>query len=494
MLAGCSTTPAFAPTVAPEAPVAFKEGGQRWINLAPAEGQARGTWWRAFSDPVLDDLVARASAGNTSIQAAARAARRGARAAARRQCRPAAASRREPRRSARHDPAGPRRAARPGRQPRPDRPVRVVGARLLRQADQDAQRRGARRAVARGAVAEHPARRAVRCRAGLLRPARDRRRPRARAPDRGSLPGHAAPDGTPLRRGRRRRARPRARAGRSGRDEVAGARARPRSRGARTRARGAAGRGAVRLLAGRGRLVWRAADHPRRRAERGARAPPRRRRGAAVDAGRGSARRRVAPRVVPRHRLDRQWRCRIDGHRRPVRLVGARVGHRRADVAARVRRRPPRGRRAERERAMGHRRRGLPRAGARRVPRRRGPAVLAAPARRPGRRAEGGRRRGDARDGAVRHALPQRPRQPARAARRAPHRTREPPRRGAGARRAVRRHDRPDPRARRRLERRPPAAPTAAASAAHPPLAGLAAGRFSRGQVLRCDDPEQRST
>ena len=42
VLAGCSTTPAFAPTVAPDAPAAFKEGGERWINLAPAGAQPRG--------------------------------------------------------------------------------------------------------------------------------------------------------------------------------------------------------------------------------------------------------------------------------------------------------------------------------------------------------------------------------------------------------------------------------------------------------------------
>ena len=71
VLAGCSTTPAFAPTVAPAAPAAFKEAGERWVNLAPTGAQPRGEWWRAFSDPVLDDLVARAAAKNTSLQTAA---------------------------------------------------------------------------------------------------------------------------------------------------------------------------------------------------------------------------------------------------------------------------------------------------------------------------------------------------------------------------------------------------------------------------------------
>ena len=72
VLAGCASTSSFAPTTAPAAPAAFKEdGGARFVNAAPAEGQPRGEWWKAFADPVLDDLVARAAAGNTDVQAAA---------------------------------------------------------------------------------------------------------------------------------------------------------------------------------------------------------------------------------------------------------------------------------------------------------------------------------------------------------------------------------------------------------------------------------------
>jgi multidrug efflux system outer membrane protein len=71
-LAGCASTPEFTPRPAPAAPAAFKEdGGARFVAVAPAGAQARGAWWRAFSDPVLDDLVARAAAGNTSLQVAA---------------------------------------------------------------------------------------------------------------------------------------------------------------------------------------------------------------------------------------------------------------------------------------------------------------------------------------------------------------------------------------------------------------------------------------
>jgi multidrug efflux system outer membrane protein len=71
VLAGCATPPAVAPTAPPAPPSAFKEADARWINVPPADTQARGEWWRAFKDPVLDDLVARAEARNTSLQAAA---------------------------------------------------------------------------------------------------------------------------------------------------------------------------------------------------------------------------------------------------------------------------------------------------------------------------------------------------------------------------------------------------------------------------------------
>jgi outer membrane protein, multidrug efflux system len=71
VLAGCSTVPAFEPVAAPAAPLAFKALDGRWAALQPAESQARGEWWRAFADPLLDDLVARADRNNTSIQLAA---------------------------------------------------------------------------------------------------------------------------------------------------------------------------------------------------------------------------------------------------------------------------------------------------------------------------------------------------------------------------------------------------------------------------------------
>ena len=70
-LAGCSMVPAFEPVAAPAAPLAFKELDGRWAALQPAESQARGEWWKAFADPLLDELVARADRNNASIQLAA---------------------------------------------------------------------------------------------------------------------------------------------------------------------------------------------------------------------------------------------------------------------------------------------------------------------------------------------------------------------------------------------------------------------------------------
>lgn len=68
VLAGCATAPA--PVAEPAVPAAFKEPG-RWTTAAPAEAQPRGAWWRAFGDPVLDDLIDRAERSNNGIQVAA---------------------------------------------------------------------------------------------------------------------------------------------------------------------------------------------------------------------------------------------------------------------------------------------------------------------------------------------------------------------------------------------------------------------------------------
>lgn len=70
VLAGCATALPELPAQ-PVAPAQFKENGnERWTVAQPAEAQERGTWWKAFNDPVLDGLVERAALNNTSIQEA----------------------------------------------------------------------------------------------------------------------------------------------------------------------------------------------------------------------------------------------------------------------------------------------------------------------------------------------------------------------------------------------------------------------------------------
>jgi multidrug efflux system outer membrane protein len=69
LLAACTTSlPKVEPEKLPAVPPEFKEN---WTIAGPAEAQPRGEWWRAFSDPVLDELATRAERSNTSIQLAA---------------------------------------------------------------------------------------------------------------------------------------------------------------------------------------------------------------------------------------------------------------------------------------------------------------------------------------------------------------------------------------------------------------------------------------
>ena len=73
VLAGCATALPPLPGGV-DTPPQFKEQprqNEHWVVAQPAEAQSRGTWWKAFNDPVLDDLAERAGAHNTSIQEAA---------------------------------------------------------------------------------------------------------------------------------------------------------------------------------------------------------------------------------------------------------------------------------------------------------------------------------------------------------------------------------------------------------------------------------------
>jgi multidrug efflux system outer membrane protein len=69
-LAGCATSlPEITADKLPEPPPAeFKE---KWTVAAPADAQPRGEWWKAFNDPILDNLIERADRGNASVRVAA---------------------------------------------------------------------------------------------------------------------------------------------------------------------------------------------------------------------------------------------------------------------------------------------------------------------------------------------------------------------------------------------------------------------------------------
>lgn len=73
-LAGCATSvPQIDEAKQPPVPAEFR---QDFTIAAPAAAQPRGEWWKAFSDPALDELVARAERANAGIRiAAARLAR-----------------------------------------------------------------------------------------------------------------------------------------------------------------------------------------------------------------------------------------------------------------------------------------------------------------------------------------------------------------------------------------------------------------------------------
>lgn len=67
-LGACSMAPAYRP---PEiaAPATFKEVAG-WSAATPSDAEGRGDWWRAFGDPVLDDLEVRAAKASPTLAAA----------------------------------------------------------------------------------------------------------------------------------------------------------------------------------------------------------------------------------------------------------------------------------------------------------------------------------------------------------------------------------------------------------------------------------------
>ena len=70
LLAACATSlPEIGEDKLPaEPPTEFKG---KFTLATPAEAQPRGEWWKAFNDPMLNELVERANQGNSSVRVAA---------------------------------------------------------------------------------------------------------------------------------------------------------------------------------------------------------------------------------------------------------------------------------------------------------------------------------------------------------------------------------------------------------------------------------------
>ena len=68
VLAGCAVGPNYEkPEVA--APAKFKEAGE-WVPAVPSDAAPKGEWWKAFHDPVLDELEAQVQVSNQNLRAA----------------------------------------------------------------------------------------------------------------------------------------------------------------------------------------------------------------------------------------------------------------------------------------------------------------------------------------------------------------------------------------------------------------------------------------
>src|SRR5262245_44652464 len=70
MLVACASPPPIDASKIPSPPSSFKEADGHWVAAAPADAQPRGEWWKAFGDPVLDELMSRALERNDRIQIA----------------------------------------------------------------------------------------------------------------------------------------------------------------------------------------------------------------------------------------------------------------------------------------------------------------------------------------------------------------------------------------------------------------------------------------
>jgi multidrug efflux system outer membrane protein len=72
-VSGCSLAPAYHPAAVP-VPTQYKEAAADplpgWSTALPMDTSARGAWWQAFNDPLLDDLETRAAAASPTLAAA----------------------------------------------------------------------------------------------------------------------------------------------------------------------------------------------------------------------------------------------------------------------------------------------------------------------------------------------------------------------------------------------------------------------------------------
>ena len=68
LISGCSVGPAYVKP-ATQAPAAYKEAGN-WKEAQPRENIARGAWWKAFNDQVLNSLEDQVDISNQNIAAA----------------------------------------------------------------------------------------------------------------------------------------------------------------------------------------------------------------------------------------------------------------------------------------------------------------------------------------------------------------------------------------------------------------------------------------
>ena len=506
VLAGCSTTPTFEPVAPPAAPLAFKELDGLWAALRPAEAQARGQWWKSFADPLLDDLVARADRNNTSIQLAS------ARLAQARALLRSIDADRLPQLGL--NGGANRQSASPALGTTAAGNVFNAGLGASYEPDLFSRLAGASNAAAREALVQSTpllvqsdvaqtyfGLRALDAERALVRQTVVAYRDTLHLTER----RHAAGDVAKLDLARVR-------------TEVAST----ESQALALDRRRAELEHALAVLLGE---LPSALTLTERLADKAGRT-------GGNDGTEGNDRSGALPQVppgVPSTVLAR--RPDVAAAQRTTQAAQAaqarvgiaqaawfpdvsltasggfasadlgdlfkwsarRLGRRRVAVDSDLRRRSPRSRRAKRECAMGHRRRGLPRAGARGVPRCRGPVVVVAPARRSGDRPSASRRFGQPRHRVLDFALPQRLRQPARAAGCAPQRAREPQASASSALGAVPVDDRVDQGVGRRLGHdaglidlklsaapRPPTPPT------HRPRARGPAAARRPGRAPRC--------